>query len=124
MDLEPGSILLEPTPDVFVFVIRSIVLNQMDALRSAGSIGARQMVEKAKIGVRVEDGVSAIGKLCGTDFDRAENLDALSLPRNRDQGLVPHLRPCLVERGVLSETGFVFEENESTFLDGFFLMLG
>jgi len=34
MDFEPTPVRFEPTPDIFIFVIRSVVLNQHGAAAS------------------------------------------------------------------------------------------
>ena len=57
-------------------------------------------------------------------LDRAEYLERISLPRSWDLRLRTYSRPCLMERRVLPEAGFVFEEDSRPFAPGFFLMLG
>jgi len=74
--------------------------------------------------LRVENGLKMIKEPSVVEFDGAEYLQGVSLSGGGDLWLGATARPGLIERGVLAEAGFVFEENERLFALGFFLRLG
>ena len=82
------------------------------------------MLQKAEVGVRVEDLVLPVMETSAPQFDGSQYLDALALSRDRDFRRVPDAAPGGMQRGVLSETGFIGENQRSALGSGFFLRLG
>jgi len=112
---------LEPCPDISVFVVLGVVLNQNCSL---AAVPASQLFEEAEIGVAIEDGVLAIVEPCAPKFDCAENLHALPLSRHWDIRRASYAAPGGVKRRVLAETGFVCEDERPVSRAGFFLRAG
>lgn len=102
-------------------MVRRIVLDQIDF---AGTITAQRPFEIVDVGLGVENGLEVIKEASAVQFDGAKYLQGVSLSRGGDLWLRAPARPGLVERGVLAEAGFVFEENGRLFALGFFLRLG
>ena len=61
-----------------------------------------------------------IGESGCVDLDRAENLDAFPLARDRNLRLAPNGCPSLIQRRILAETGLVLENQRGSFGGGFF----
>ena len=107
MYFQPLAVGLEPLPDVSVFVVGSVVLNQN---RSLVAVSPGQLFEEAQIGAGIEDRVSAIVEACTPEFDGTENLYAFALPANRDFRRATHAAPGGVQRRILPEAGLVGED--------------
>ena len=82
------------------------------------------MFQKAEVGVRVEDLVLPVMETSAPQFDRSQDLDALALSGDRDFRRVPDATPGGMQRGVLSETGFIGENQRFALSSGFFLRFG
>ena len=82
------------------------------------------MLQKAEVGVGVEDRVLPVVETRAPQFDGAQDFDALALSRDGDFRRVPDATPGGMQRGVLSETGFIGEDQRPTLGSGFFLRLG
>ena len=121
MHLQPVAIGGEPLPYLGILVVRSVVLDQNGA---RAAIGARQLLQKAEVGVGVEDRVLPVVETRAPQFDGAQDFDALALSRDGDFRRVPDATPGGMQRGVLSETGFIGEDQRPTLGSGFFLRLG
>ncbi len=119
--LKPAAVGGEPFPYLGILVVRSVVLNQN---RPRAAIGARQLLQKAQVGVRVEDRLLPVMETRAPQFDGSQDLDALPLAGDRDFRRVPDATPGGMQRGVLSETGFIGEDQRPTLGSGFFLRLG
>ena len=107
MHFQPLAVGLEPLPDVSVFVVGSVVLNQ-DCSLVAVSPG--QLFEESKIGTGIEDRVPAIVEACTPEFDGPKNLYALALPGNRHFRRATYAAPGGVQRRILPEAGLVGED--------------
>jgi hypothetical protein len=118
VDFQPYAIFLEPTPDRRILVIGGVVLNQM---RSLGIIPAGQLLQKFQISRRIEHACPMICELSTIDFNRPKYLYALPLPGDWNLRLAPDGSPCLINRRILAETGFVFKNQRRPFARGFFL---
>lgn len=121
MDFDVSSMGGKPIPDLPVLVIRSIVLNQIDFL---GKVTSDQPLQVNDIGLRVEDLLKMVKETAGIEFDRAKDFQCLLLPSGGNFGLASYPRPGLVESGVLTESGFVLEQEGGSCASGFFLMSG
>ena len=124
MHFQPLAVLAEPPPDVRLLVVGRVVLDEMHSVRTRLAVGPRQSLQEAEVGVSVEDGVSSEGEARRADIDRAEDLYTLACARDGNQRLAADPRPGLVERRVLSEARFVFEDDGGSGGAGFFLMFG
>lgn len=102
-------------------MVRRIVLDQIDF---AGNITAQRPFEILDIGLGVENRLEVVKEPSAVEFDGAKYLQGVSLSCGGDLWLRAPTRPGLVERGVLAEAGFVFEEDGCLFAFGFFLRLG
>ena len=102
-------------------MIRRIVLDQINF---AGTITAHRPFEILDVGLGVENRLEVVKEPSAVEFDGAKYLQGVSLSCGGDLWLRTPARPGLVERGVLAEAGFVFEEDGRLFALGFFLRLG
>ena len=102
-------------------MVRGIVLDQIDF---AGKITAQCPFEIVDVGIGVENVLEVIKEPSAIKFDGAKYFQSVSLSCGRDLWLRTSARPGLVERGVLAEAGFVFEEDGRPFAFGFFLRSG
>ena len=102
-------------------MVGGVVLDQIDF---AGTITAQRPFEIFDIGCGVENSLEVIKEASAVQFDGAKYLQGVSLSCGGDLWLRAPARPGLVERGVLAEAGFVFEEDGRPFPLGFFLRLG
>ena len=102
-------------------MVRGIVLDQIDF---AGNVTAQRPFEILDVGSGIENRLEVIKEPSTVEFDATKYLQGVSLSCGGDLWLRAPARPGLVERGVLAEAGFVFEENGRLFAFGFFLRLG
>lgn len=102
-------------------MVRGIVLDQIDF---AGKVTAQYPFEIVDVSIGVENLLEVVKESSSVEFDCAKYFQGVSLPCGRDLWLRAPARPRLVERRVLAEAGFVFEEDERLFALGFFLRLG
>ena len=107
MHFQPFAVGLEPLPDVSVFVVGSVVLNQDCSLVV---VSASQLFEEAKIGAGIEDRVLTIVEACTPEFDGPKNLYALALPGYRHFRWATHATPGCVQRRILPKAGLVGED--------------
>ena len=121
MHFQPVPIGLEPCPDLPVFVVGSVVLNQDG---SPAAVASGQLVEEAKIGRGIEDGLLAVVKPRAPQLDRAENLHGFARTGNGNLRGVTHATPGRVQRRVLPEAGLVGEDQRPVTRLGFFLRAG
>src|SRR5438093_13025285 len=121
MDFEPMSIRFEPTPNVFVFVVGGIVLNQHGA---APTIAATELLQESSVSGCVEHGVLRIVKTSALQVNRAKDLHVLTFPGNRDFGRATNPTPCRMECRILPEAGFVGEYQRPVLRARFFLIAG
>lgn len=82
------------------------------------------MLQKAQVGVCVEDRVLPVMETSAPQFDGSQDLDALALSRDGDFRRVPDATPGGMQRGVLPKTGFISENQRPALGSGFFFRLG
>ena len=111
----------EPLPYVGVLVVGGIVLNQNG---STPPVAPRQLFQEGEVGGGVEDGVLPVMEAGVPQLDGAQDLDALALSRDWDFGRLTDAAPGGMQRGVLTEAGFVGENQRPAFVLGFFLRFG
>ena len=102
-------------------MIRGVVLDEIDFPRK---IAAHGFFEIFDVGVGSEDPLEVVKKSGAVQCDDTEYLQGVSLPCGRNFRLSADAGPGLVEGGILSEAGFVFEEDRRFLALGFFLMSG
>jgi len=73
----------EPIPDIFIFVIRSIVLNQYCA---ATSIVVSDAFEESPVSAGIEHGILSVMKTSTPKLNRAKDLHVLALSGNWNFG--------------------------------------
>jgi hypothetical protein len=96
----------------------------LDQIDFAGKVTAQCPFEIVDVSIGVENLLEVVKESSRVEFDGAKYFQGVSLPRGGDLWLRASARPCLVERRVLAEAGFVFEEDGRLFALGFFLRLG
>src|SRR5580658_7369060 len=121
MHFQPLPIGLEPTPDLAVFVVRGVVLNQYGALPP---VSPGQLFEEAEISRRIEHRILTIVESGAPQFDGAENLHVLTLSGHRNFRWATSPAPGSVKRRIESEAGFVGEDQRPVSRSGFFLRAG
>src|SRR5260370_41302209 len=75
MHFQPMAVGFEPRPDIGVFVVGGVVLNQD---RSLATVSPSQLFEETEIRSGIEDGVLAIIEPRAPEFDGTENLHVLA----------------------------------------------
>src|SRR5216683_940670 len=121
MHFQPMPVRFEPTPHLGILMVGGVVLNQDGSL---AAISPSQLFEEAKVGGGVEDRVLSIVELRVPEFDSSQNLHALALSGNGDLWRATHAAPGSVQSRVLSEAGFVGEDQRPVPRLGFFLRFG
>lgn len=91
MHFEPVPIRFEPAPNIFIFMIRRIVLNQHCA---AMAVVATETLQESSIGRRIEDGILSVMKPGAPKFDCAEDLHILALTGDGNFGRTAYPTPC------------------------------
>ena len=99
-------------------VVSRVVVDQEDFLSSV-SLG--QAIEKSRVASTFKDVATAVVEAWPVQVDRPKDLLGVPLAGRRNQRLVSAACPRLVEAGVLTETGFIGEEQGGVVLRGFFL---
>lgn len=102
-------------------MVRCVVLDEIDFL---GKVTPQSPFEIIDVGSGIENLLEMIKEPSTVKFDGAKYFQGVSLPCGGDLWLTASARPGLMERGVLAEAGFVFEEDGRLFALGFFLRLG
>lgn len=92
----------------------------MNENRSPAAIGSGEAVEESEVGGGVEDGILLVMEAGMPKFDRAQDFDALPFPADGDLGRVADAAPGGVQRRVLTETGFIGEDQCPVLSLGFF----
>src|SRR5438034_3922938 len=93
VDFEPMPVGFEPTPDIFIFVIRSVVLNQHCP---AASIVTAESLQESSVRGGVEYGVLGIVKAHTPELNRAKDLHVLTLSSNWNFWRTAYPAPCRV----------------------------
>src|SRR5437773_12348437 len=121
MDFQPLPIRFEPTPDIFVLMIRSVVLDQDCA---AATIAAAKLFKESSIRGCVEHRVLCIVETGTPQLNRPEDLHALSFSSDSNLGRTTHAPPRPMWSGILAVAGFIGEYQRTDLRTRFFLMLG
>ena len=90
-DFQPGAVLVEPRPDVLIFMVGGVILNQNGTLPAItrGDLPLQEI----QIGLGIKHLVSLIKKAAALQFNSAQNLHAFPLPGNRHLGRVSNTAP-------------------------------
>ena len=121
MHFQPVAIQFEPSPDILIFVVGSVVLNQD---RTLTPVSPRKLFHESQICAGVEYTVALVVEGRLVQFDRAKDLHALSLAGDGYLRRMPYATPRCVQCGILPEAGFVGEDQCPVFPEGFFLRFG
>src|SRR5437016_5469052 len=119
--LDQSAVVGEPQPNIPIFVIWGVVLNQEHLLGKVGSYDAFQVLD---VRFGVEYALEMVEKPRAIQLDGTIDLERVPLPSSRYRGLRTYSRPGAVERRVLPEARFVLEEESPAFAFGFFLIRG
>lgn len=102
-------------------VVGRVVVDQEDFLLP---VALRQPVEKGRVAATFKDVATPVVEARPVQVEGAKDLLRVPLARRRDQRLVSAACPRLVEARVLTETGFIGEQQGGVVLRGFFLAGG
>ena len=119
--LDVSAVIREPGPDLPVFVVGGVVLNEM---YSARNVMAKDSFQVLDVGLGVEHLLELVEEPGGVQLDGAENFEGVALAGRGDFRLRPYPGPGLIEGGVLAEGGLVPKEESRPLGFGFFLTLG
>jgi hypothetical protein len=106
VDFQPVAVGVEPTPNLGVFMIRGVVLDEDGP--GAAIVGG-QLVQEVQIGASIEDGGLCIVEARLAQFDGTQDLDALAFAGDGNFRRVTDSAPGGVQGGILAEAGFVGE---------------
>lgn len=120
-DLDIFAMIAKPIPYGAIFVIRRIVLDEINFLRE---VTVQNYFEILDISLRVEYILKMIQEAATVSFDGPEDFERVALTHAGNFRLVTYSCPCLMKSWVLPETGFVLEEDSCFFAFGFFLISG
>jgi hypothetical protein len=118
---QPVPIGLEPAPHLGILVIRGVVLNQD---RSPAAIDRGEVMEEGQIRGSFEDAILLVMEAGMPEFDGAQDFDTLPFAADGDLGRMADAAPGGVERRVLTEAGFIGENQRPVLGLGLFLRLG
>ena len=121
MDFQPVAIGFEPTPDVDVLVIGSVVLNQNGSLPA---VRPRQLLQEPQVAGSIKDCVLPIMETGTPQFNSAQDFDVLALSSDGNLRRMADPAPSGMQGRVLAETGFVGKDQRPVLRAGFFLRLG
>lgn len=96
----------------------------MNENRSPAAIVRRKVVEEGQVGGSVEDGILLVMEAGMPEFDRTQDFDTLTFSGDGDLRRMADAAPGGVQRRVLTETGFIGEDQRPVLGLGFFLRLG
>lgn len=96
----------------------------MNQDRSPAAIVRGEVVEESEVGGSVEDGILLVMEAGVPEFDRAQDFDTLAFSADGDLGRMADAAPGGMQGGVLTETGFIGEDQGPVLGLGFFLRLG
>jgi hypothetical protein len=102
-------------------VVGSIVLNQHGSLLA---IAARQLLQESQVRGSIEDRILAIVKPGLVNSIAPKDLDTFTLAGNRDLRRSPDSTPGGIQGGILTDAGFITENQRPVAALGFFLRLG
>jgi hypothetical protein len=120
-NLDVLAMVGEPSPNIAIFVIGGVVLDEENLLRK---IAMHDLFEIGDIDPGIEYFLEAIEEACPVKLDGPEYFERVSLAGGGNLRLDSYGSPGLVERWVLPEAGLVSEKNGRPLLLGFFLRSG
>lgn len=121
VNLDVFAVIREPGPDIPIFVVGGVVLDEMYSARAVMTQDSFQVLD---VGLGIEHRLELVEKPGGVQLDGAEDFEGVALARGGDFRLRPYPGPGLVKRGVLAEGGLVPKEEGRPFAVGFFLTSG
>jgi hypothetical protein len=117
VDLDISAVIRKPGPDIPVFVVGGVVLNERD---SARNVMAQDSFQVLDVGLGVEHLLELGEEPGGVQLDGAEDFEGIALAGRGDFRLRPYPGPGLIEGGVLAEGGLVPKEDSRSLAGGFF----
>lgn len=82
------------------------------------------MPQEGTVGLRIEHRFAPVEEPTSLQFDRAQDLHALALARDRHIRRMSHATPSRVQGRVLSKTSLIAEDQRPPFDLGFFFKRG
>lgn len=83
-DFDVPAMARKPVPNTFVFVVRGVVLNQINFLREKA---AKNFFEESDVSIGIENRLEMVKESGAIEFDNAEGFEGVPLPRGGDFGL-------------------------------------
>ena len=124
-DFQIAAIRFEPVIGFLFFVIRRIVLNEVDPVTTAVEGGHDHLLQESQIGLPLK--VTLLMKIDETGVvqtDGSENLLRVALPACGNLRLTPTLGPSRMQSGSLPKRSLIFENNHRPFGFGVFFRFG
>ena len=124
-DLDTLALLFEPSPNLRMGMIGSVVLNEIDPMASPIIGRQNDLLDKSLISQAVEIlGLMPVGKLGTLQTDGPENLLRVAFPPGGDFRPTVLRSPGLMQSRALAKRGFVHIDDYGPFGLGVFLRLG
>ena len=117
-EVKAMTVIPQPVSHLGRPVVGGVVVDQEDFLPL---IAVGQPVEEGRVAETFKDIAMPVIEARSIQVDGAKNLLRVPLACRRNQRLVSAARPRLVKAGILTETGFIGEEQGGAVLGGFFL---
>jgi hypothetical protein len=117
MHFQPMPVGLEPTPNIGIFMIGGVVLDQDGSL---ATVAPSELFEKGQIGSRVKDSLAPVVEPRAPEFNGTKNLHAFALSGNGNFRRAPHAAPGGMQRGILAEAGSIGKQQRPVSRLGFF----
>jgi len=124
-DFHVAAVRLEPLLGFLLFVIRSIVLNQIDPVAAAIEGGHHHLLQKGQLGLPLKVVLlMQVGEAGVIQTDSAEDFLGMSFPPRRDLRLASSFGPSGMQGWCLPEGSLIFKNDHRAFAFGVFFRFG
>lgn len=120
-EVKAMTVPLQPLSHLGSPVVSRVVVDQKDFL---ATVALRQPIEKGRVASTFKDIAVAVVEARPVQVNGPEDLLRVPLARRRNQRLLAATRPGLVQARVLTETGFITEEQGGVVCGGLFFNRG
>jgi len=124
-DFHVAAVRLEPLLGFLLFVIRSIVLNQIDPVAAAIEGGHHHLLQKGQLGLPLKVVLlMQVGEAGVIQTDSTEDFLGMSFPPRRDLRLASSFGPSGMQGWCLPEGSLIFKNDHRAFAFGVFFRFG
>jgi len=124
-DFQIATVRFEPGIGFLFFMIRSIILNQIDPVAASVEGGHDHLLQKSQIGLPLKIVfLMQVDETGVVQTDGSENLLRVTLTPSRNLRLASPFGPSGMQRGRLPKRSLVFENDHRTFAFGVFFRFG